>query len=230
VTLTKRSHNSLLLEAVTRARQPASYGGAGIVLRYPRHSVNRIGGIVGQVLPLLAYLLSIGLATWSAVRLVDAAPHSSVAACVTSGIRPLVSGDIRGTAEFCAATAAARASVYVSQLQPGGTYTTLLVYHPNPSTAFPTVYVQDRGPRTLPTRTLRVDTSDADQYGWLQASQEIPALSLAHGSAVQLVLMEFVRGPASQLGEALVPPVTRHRADRIPGVDTPVAEAVLQEL
>jgi hypothetical protein len=205
-------------------------GGCDRELRYPDRRINRMGSIVVQLLPTLAYLMAISLATLGVARLIDGAPHSSVAACVTSGFRPLVSTDIQGTAEFCASTATARAGVYVSQLQPRGTYTTLLVYHPNAGTTFPTVYALDRGPRTLPTWTVQVDTSNADQYGWLQASQEIPALSLAHGSAVQLVLMEFVRGPASPLGEATRPADTRHRADPIPGVDTdtPVAAADLQ--
>jgi hypothetical protein len=173
--------------------------------------------------------MTISLLTWGAIRFVDMAPHPSVAACVTSGMRPLVSGDIRGTGEFCAAAAAAHASVYFSQLQPGGTYATLLVYHPSAGAAYPAVHVSMAQP-TQPTRTVRVDTSNADRYGWLQISQEIPALSLAHGSAVQLVLLELVRGPAPQLGEAPVSDVTRHRADAMPGVDTEtaVAEAVLQ--
>jgi hypothetical protein len=128
VTLTMRSPNSFILEAVARARHQAAYSRADSESRYPDRRINRMGGNVAHALLPLAYLMAISLASWGVAHLLDRAPHSSVGACVTSGIRPLVSDDIRGTGEFCVAAAAARASVYIDQLRPGGTYTTLLVY------------------------------------------------------------------------------------------------------
>jgi hypothetical protein len=173
----------------------------------------------------------IGLATWGVAHLVDGGPQTPASACVTSGIRPLAFADVRGTGEVCAAATAARASVSVDQLRPEGTYTTLLAYHPDNSTTCAAVCVADAGSQALASRTVRVvDTTNADQFGRLEISQEVAALNLAHGSAVQLVLMEFVRRQAPQLNELTFPTMARHRVDRLPDDDaeTPVAEAVFR--
>jgi hypothetical protein len=230
-----RSPNSFVLEALARARHQAAFDEADRESRHrhgpPDPGLSQIVGNASHVLPPLAYLMVISLAAWGVAHVVDAAPRSSPSACVTSGFRPLVSGDIRGTGEVCAAAATARANVYVDQLQPGGTYTILLLHQLDPATACPTACVPDPGTRALLTWTVRVvDTTNADDFGRLQDSQEVSRISLAHGSMARLVLMEFVRRPASQLEQVAMPTVGRHTVDRLPDVDsdTAVADALFQ--
>jgi hypothetical protein len=175
--------------------------------------------------------VAIGLASCGVARLVDTVPRSPAPACVSSSIRPLVSADIRGTGEVCAASGAARASVNAEQLRPGGTYMTLLRYQLDSPTACPMACVPDPDLPAPATRPVRVvDTSHADEFGRLLVSQELAALSAPHGSWAQLVLVEFVRGPAPQLLDFALPTAARHRVDRRPDLDaeTSVAEAIVQ--
>ena len=224
------SPNSLVLTALAGTRHQAGFDEANRDSRPRDPAVSRIVGNAAHVVLPLAYLIAISLATWGGAHLVDAAPRPSASACVTSGIRPVISADVRGTGEVCVAAAAVRASVYADQLRPGGTYTTLLLYHLDPATACSTACVPDPGSPALSSRIVRVvDTSNADEFGRLQVSQDVSTLSLAHGSTARLVLVELVRQPASQLNEVALPNIARHRVDRLPDVDseTPVAEAVL---
>jgi hypothetical protein len=226
--------NSLVL-ALARARHQKQQDAANCEQRIQGsrrdHSASRIITTTAHTLPLLAFAMAIILTSCGIARLLNTGSRSSDTACVTSSIRPLVSSDLRGTGEVCAALAATRASVYAEQLMPGGTYTTLLLYSLDSPTACLMSCLPDRGPPALPTRPVRVvDTTNADEFGQLRVSQELAALSVPHGSWARLVLIEFVRGPAPQLLDFALPTVARHRVDRLPEVDsdTSVAEAVLQ--
>jgi hypothetical protein len=183
-----------------------------------------------NVVPLVAYLMAISLATWGVAHLVGATPTASAPACITSGIRALMTADLLGSGEICAAAAGVRASLNVNQLRPGGSYRTLLVDHLDPQAACATVCAPDpeAGPRALTSRIVRVvDTSNADDSGGLHATQQVIALSPPRGWTVQLVLVELVRGPVPQVTEAGSNAGPHHRADRLPDDDaeSAVAEA-----